>query len=309
MIDVVMIMGFLGSGKTTLLERILKNREGRVGVIVNEFGALSVDGERLEGFGGAEIRQVNSGSIFCACKSDFFIQSLLSLADLGLKRIYVEASGLANPSSVEKIMNDVNTLNKTQEEFRVISFVCVADAERIAALLQVSVAAVSQVQRSQVILLNKIDHVDKMTQKAAIESILAVNAEAKILPCVRCAVDMEALMDEDACECRLECVSPEPISERSFVVIGGEDVQRSKLDAFLKSVIPISVRIKGFLKVDGVMHNIDVVPPYITVEPKTEASNGKLVIIVYEDEKLTAKGKIETLWQRAFGRMPDEIVV
>ena len=253
--------------------------------------------------------QVNSGSIFCACKSDFFIQSMLSLADMGLKRIYVEASGLANPSSVDKIMNDVNKLNKTQEEFRAISFVCVADAERIAALLQVSVAAVSQVQRSQVILLNKIDHVNEMTQKAAIESILTVNPEAKILPCVRCAVGLEALIDEDAHESSLECVSPEPISERSFVVISSEDVQRSKLDAFLKSVMPISVRIKGFLKVDGVMHNIDMVPPYVTVEPKTEVHNGELVIIVYEDEKLTAKGRIGTLWKRAFGVIPDEIMV
>lgn len=309
MIEIIMIMGFLGSGKTTLLERILETEDGKAGVIVNEFGAVSVDGERLSAFEGAKIMQVNSGSIFCACRSDFFIQSMLRMADMGLTRIYVEASGLSNPSSIEKIMKDVNTLNKTGEHFRVAAFVCVADAERIATLLQVSVAAVSQVQRSRVILLNKMDHADDAQKAAAEKAVRALNPGARVLPCIRCAVDIAALTENNETGPNLDCTSPKPISERAFTVLFSGSVRKSEWDVFLNQVMPICVRIKGYLTVDDVPHAVDVVPPYIDLIPQTKTHDGKLVLIVREDEKMTAQKKIETLWQSAFGYMPDEIVI
>ena len=43
------LTGFLGAGKTSLLLHLLSGLEGRkIGVIQNEFGKLSVDGERTK---------------------------------------------------------------------------------------------------------------------------------------------------------------------------------------------------------------------------------------------------------------------
>ena len=44
-IPVTLLPGFLGAGKTTLINRLLTQAHGlRLGVIVNEFGELGIDG-------------------------------------------------------------------------------------------------------------------------------------------------------------------------------------------------------------------------------------------------------------------------
>ena len=47
-IPITVIGGYLGAGKTTLLNRLLQNPDGRrLGVIVNDFGAIGIDAELL----------------------------------------------------------------------------------------------------------------------------------------------------------------------------------------------------------------------------------------------------------------------
>ena len=65
MVPVVVLTGFLGAGKTTLINRLLaRGRMGKVGVIVNELGAVGIDGALL---GGAGARQVElpGGCVCC----------------------------------------------------------------------------------------------------------------------------------------------------------------------------------------------------------------------------------------------------
>ncbi|MBQ3971144.1 MAG: hypothetical protein II687_02940, partial [Selenomonadaceae bacterium] len=64
-IRLYLLTGFLGAGKTTFLQRALKGMEGcRIGIIMNEFGNISVDGTILRAQG-MEIAEINNGSVFC----------------------------------------------------------------------------------------------------------------------------------------------------------------------------------------------------------------------------------------------------
>ena len=51
-IPLTILTGFLGAGKTTLLNAILSDsKNGRVAVIVNEFGTVGLDGDLLKSCG------------------------------------------------------------------------------------------------------------------------------------------------------------------------------------------------------------------------------------------------------------------
>ena len=54
------IGGFLGAGKTTLLNRVLaESRDVRYAVLVNDFGALAVDGDLVVAHGGETVTFTN----------------------------------------------------------------------------------------------------------------------------------------------------------------------------------------------------------------------------------------------------------
>ena len=60
--EVEIVVGFLGAGKTTFLQRKLKEADPavRTVVLVNDFGALGLDGALLEGRG-AEVVALSNG--------------------------------------------------------------------------------------------------------------------------------------------------------------------------------------------------------------------------------------------------------
>ena len=48
-VPVVVLTGHLGSGKTTMLNFLLRRPGARVGVIVNDFGAVNIDAGLVSG--------------------------------------------------------------------------------------------------------------------------------------------------------------------------------------------------------------------------------------------------------------------
>jgi len=104
-IPVIALTGHLGAGKTTVLNRLLSRPGGRVGVVVNDFGAVNVDAGLVVGQID-EAASIAGGCICCLPDSGGLDEALARLADprLRLDAIVVEASGAADPIALARLI-------------------------------------------------------------------------------------------------------------------------------------------------------------------------------------------------------------
>lgn len=108
-IPATIITGFLGAGKTTLVRHLLEHAGGRrIAIIVNEFGALGIDGETLRrcgipSCGEEDIVELANGCLCCTVADDF-IPTMAALLDRPVppEHIIIETSGLALPKPLIK---------------------------------------------------------------------------------------------------------------------------------------------------------------------------------------------------------------
>ncbi|MGQ0847237.1 MAG: CobW family GTP-binding protein [Sporichthyaceae bacterium] len=103
-VPVVVLTGHLGSGKTTLLNFLLRRPGARMGVVVNDFGAINVDAALVAGQVD-EPASIAGGCICCLPDAGGLDEALAKLAAprLGLDVVVVEASGLAEPATLARL--------------------------------------------------------------------------------------------------------------------------------------------------------------------------------------------------------------
>jgi len=129
---VTILTGFLGAGKTTLLNRILREKHGRrIGVLVNDFGAVNIDVRLVDSVadGGQAINLAN-GCICCTIADDFIptMEKLLA-GPVRPDHILIETSGLALPKPLLKAFD----WPEIRSRITVDGVIALADAEAVAA--------------------------------------------------------------------------------------------------------------------------------------------------------------------------------
>ena len=104
-IPVIALTGYLGAGKTTLLNHVLRAPGARIGVVINDFGDLNVDAGLVTGQVD-EPASIAGGCICCLPDDGGLDEALAKLADpkRNLDAIIVEASGLADPIAISRII-------------------------------------------------------------------------------------------------------------------------------------------------------------------------------------------------------------
>ncbi|HWV44763.1 MAG TPA: GTP-binding protein, partial [Nitrospira sp.] len=118
------LCGSLGAGKTTLLMRLLehwKTQGRRTGVLMNEAGAVSIDGPRA-GTLAEQVMNLAGGCVCCDTKEDLCWGIAQLVHDHGSDMLILECSGLADPAEVIDAVTDAYTAR-------------LASLERIMALL------------------------------------------------------------------------------------------------------------------------------------------------------------------------------
>lgn len=104
-VPVVAVTGYLGAGKTSLLNHLLRAPGARIGVVVNDFGALNVDAALVSGQVG-EAAGISGGCLCCLPDAGGLDEALERLAHprLRLDAIVVEASGAADPITLARLI-------------------------------------------------------------------------------------------------------------------------------------------------------------------------------------------------------------
>lgn len=98
-VPVFVLAGPLGAGKTTVLNHVLRHSaDTRIGVIVNDFGDIDVDGLLVSGQADSTV-SVAGGCLCCAADDDEIAGHLdrLTRPRAGIDVVLVEASGVADP--------------------------------------------------------------------------------------------------------------------------------------------------------------------------------------------------------------------
>ncbi|MDA2814440.1 GTP-binding protein [Nocardiopsis sp. RSe5-2] len=104
-LPVIALTGHLGAGKTTLLNRLLRAPGARLGVVVNDFGSINVDAGLVTGQVD-EAEAISGGCVCCLPDAGGLDEALEKLAQprLRLDAVIVEASGVADPSSLARLI-------------------------------------------------------------------------------------------------------------------------------------------------------------------------------------------------------------
>jgi G3E family GTPase len=94
---VSLLTGFLGAGKTTVLRHLLSTAPGRVGLIVNDFGDVPLDGLLLRE-SGHDVLALEGGCVCCSLRSGLVaaVSTLLQRTEPPT-HLVIEASGVSEP--------------------------------------------------------------------------------------------------------------------------------------------------------------------------------------------------------------------
>ncbi|MFD8729604.1 CobW family GTP-binding protein [Streptomyces sp. NPDC059611] len=191
-IPVVVLAGFLGSGKTTLLNHLLRNRAGtRIGVIVNDFGAIEIDAMTVAGQVGSTV-SLGNGCLCCAVDAselDTFLETL-TRPSAGLDLIVIEASGLAEPQELVRML-----LASENPHILYGGLVEVVDAAEFDGTRERHPEIDRHLAVADLVVLNKTDRVGEAEQERLRATVAELSGPAAVISAVHGRIDPELLFD------------------------------------------------------------------------------------------------------------------
>ncbi len=178
----VQVAGWLGSGKTTLiiaLSRALSAKGSKVAILVNEIGAIPVDGKVISEYG-LTVKDIGGGCICCQVAGN--LMKTLRLLSEGPKPdiVIIEPTGIAVPNSIKKTILS----GAKKHDLSVGSTIVLFDTTREEKLLtyeSLKRLVTIQLKDADIIALSKVDMVSEEVIARAGEAVRLINPGARIV--------------------------------------------------------------------------------------------------------------------------------
>lgn len=278
--ELYVLTGFLGAGKTSFLLNILDNiKDKKIGIIQNEFGKINVDGEIVRR-NGIEMTEISRGSIFCSCLKLSFVQALAEMSKKDLDYVFVESSGLADPSNIEEILNAVSIMTGDSYIFKGV--ICLIDGVNFPNQVKDVETVDRQLAHCNLAVINKVDLLDLSELEEVKNIVRGVNPICMISTASYGKTDLSFLSEDLTSlkwaeyEDSLNTVDNKP---KTISLETGEILSKEILTKFLKKVLPDCYRIKGFFKLDDGWQQVDVVEELIDYKLTSEREISELVFL------------------------------
>lgn len=218
-IPITILTGYLGAGKTTLMNHILTNQQGyKVAVIVNDIGEVNIDAKLIADGGFIQeedkgnVVPLSNGCICCTLKEDLMNQIVDIIKTKKFDYILIEASGICEPLPIAQT---ITMLSDSLEQYglpkvcRLDNVVTVVDALRLATEFgcgenlvkedideeDIENLLIQQIEFCNVIVLNKVDEVNKEELNEVKAVIKSLQPTAKIIETNYAKVDVGEIIN------------------------------------------------------------------------------------------------------------------
>lgn len=213
-IPIFVITGYLGSGKTTLLNELLNQENRKIALIINDMGSINIDASLLKKGNVAKkdykMVELQNGCICCTLREEFMKEIDNLCKDSDFDAIFVEASGISEPSSIAQGFITYEEINpNTNASLKAI--ISVVDASRIynefLSDLQSKLEdehdeeadiinlIIDQIEFCNKIILNKCDLLNEERLSEIIEIIKEIQPEATIIKSIYGKIDLNEIID------------------------------------------------------------------------------------------------------------------
>lgn len=212
-VPVVLITGYLGSGKTTLMQHILEQENRKVALIVNDMGSINIDASLLNKTGNqvvqVEMVELQNGCICCTLRDEFMAEIERLAKDETIEAIFVEASGISEPSSIAGAFMMYAEESPDSRVF--LKTICsVVDADRIYREFLNDLKAdddvddgdiinlvMDQIEFCNILLLNKTDLLSESQIEEVKSGLKNIQQEAEIISTVNGNIELDYILGQE----------------------------------------------------------------------------------------------------------------